>query len=59
LAGTTTAEGGDGAPEPFAFAAVTVHVYDFPFDKPPTTIGETAPAPVPGAPPLEDAHVTP
>ena len=28
--GITTADAGDAGPSPFAFVAVTVHVYDFP-----------------------------
>ena len=52
--GTTTADAGDAAPGPFAFVAATVHVYDFPFDRPPTTIGDPAPGAEPGAPPFDD-----
>jgi hypothetical protein len=57
--GITTAEGGDAGPSPFAFVAVTVHVYDFPFDKPPTTIGDAAPAAAPDVPPFDDVHDAP
>jgi len=38
--GMTAADAGDAAPAPLAFAAVTVHVYDFPFVNAPTTVGE-------------------
>jgi len=55
--GTTTADAGDGALVPFAFVAVTVHVYDFPFERPARTIGEPAPDARPDAPPLDDTHV--
>jgi len=54
--GMTTADAGDGAPSPFAFVAVTVHVYDFPFVSPFTTIGEPAPDAEPAAPPFDDVQ---
>jgi hypothetical protein len=54
--GIATADSAEGAPSPFAFVAVTVHVYDFPFDRPATTIGELAPPSEPAAPPFEDAQ---
>ncbi len=54
--GTAAADADDAAPEPFAFVAVTVHVYDFPFVKPPMTIGEPAPGAEPGVPPFDDTH---
>ncbi len=54
--GITATEAGDAAPVPFAFVAVTVHVYDFPFVRPPTTIGEPAPGPPPATPPFDDTH---
>jgi len=57
--GTTTADAGDAAPVPFAFVAATVHVYDLPFDSPPTTIGEPAPEADPATPPFDDVHVAP
>jgi hypothetical protein len=57
--GMTTADAGDAAPVPFAFVAATVQVYDFPFDRPPTTIGEPAPAAKPDVPPFDDAHDAP
>ena len=54
--GITAADGGEGKLVPFAFVAATVHAYDFPFDKPPTTRGEAAPEPAPATPPFDDAH---
>ena len=57
--GITAADAADGELVPFAFVAVTVHEYDFPFDKPPTTIGEPAPVAEPAAPPFDDTHATP
>jgi hypothetical protein len=54
--GTTTTDATDAGPEPLAFVADTVHVYDFPFDKPPTTTGEPAPDAEPATPPLDDTH---
>jgi hypothetical protein len=54
--GTTTTEAGDAALAPFAFVAVSVQVYDFPFVRPPTTIGDAAPDPAPARPPLDDTH---
>src|SRR3954453_4515363 len=56
--GIATADAGDDAPGPFAFVAVTVHVYDLPFDNDPTTIGELTPEFVPVTPPFDEAHVT-
>jgi hypothetical protein len=56
--GITTAEADDDGPAPFAFVAVTVHVYDFPFVNPPATIGEEAPFPDPAVPPLDDTQFT-
>jgi hypothetical protein len=56
--GTATADAGDAAPVPFAFVADTVHVYDFPFVKLPTTVGDAASAAEPGAPPFDEAHAT-
>jgi hypothetical protein len=41
--GTTAPDAGDAAPVPLAFVAFTVHVYNLPFVKPLTTIGEPAP----------------
>jgi len=55
--GIATADAGDDAPGPFAFVAVTVHVYDLPFDSDPTTIGEAAPEFVPVTPPFDETHV--
>jgi hypothetical protein len=57
--GITAIDAGDAGLVPFAFVAVTVHVYDFPFVKPLTTIGEAAPFIDPAVPPFDDAHVTP
>ena len=57
--GTTAADAGDGTLVPFAFVAVTVHVYDFPFDNAVTTIGELTPAFAPGRPPFEETHAAP
>jgi hypothetical protein len=57
--GMTIADAGEAGPAPFAFVAVTVHVYDFPFVKPPTTIGDDGPDASPGAPPFDDAQLTP
>ncbi len=59
VAGTTTADAGDAPPVPFAFVALTVHVYDFPFVRPTITIGVPAPLPEPGVPPFDDEHTTP
>ena len=56
--GTTAADAGDDAPVPFAFVAATVHVYDFPFVNPPTTVGDARSATEPWAPPFEDVHTT-
>ena len=56
--GTAAADAADAAPAPFAFAALTVHVYDFPFVNPPTTIGDTAPDPAPATPAFDDTHAT-
>ena len=41
---------------PALFVAVTEHVYDFPFVRPDTVIGEAAPDPDPGVPPFDDEH---
>jgi len=54
--GITTADAGEGGPAPFAFVAVTVHEYNFPFVNLLTTIGEFAPEADPAAPPLEDVQ---
>ena len=56
--GTTGADAGDNAPAPFALAATTVHVYDFPLVNPPTTVGDAVSAAEPGAPPFDDVHAT-
>ena len=54
--GMTADDAGEAAPGPFAFVAVTLHVYDKPFDKPPTTIGEPAPVIEPDVPVPEGTH---
>jgi hypothetical protein len=54
--GITAADAGEAAPAPFAFVAVTVHVYDFPFASAPTTIGEPAPDADPAVPPFDDTQ---
>jgi hypothetical protein len=54
--GTTAADATDAAPSPFAFVAVTVHVYDLPFVSDPTTRGEPPPDAEPGAPPFDEAQ---
>ncbi len=51
--GIATTDAGDATPVPSAFVALTVHVYDFPFDNPPTTMGEVAPVAEPVAPPFD------
>ena len=56
--GTTANEAGDNAPAPFAFAAATVHVYDFPFVRPPTTVGEAGSVTEPVTPPFDDTQAT-
>jgi hypothetical protein len=55
--GITIADAGDAGPSPFAFVAVTVHVYDFPFVNAPTTIGDDGPEAEPGAPPFDDTQL--
>ena len=40
VAGIAAAEAEEAGPAPTAFVAVTVHVYDFPFVRPDTVIGE-------------------
>ena len=57
--GTTAGEGVDAGPGPFVFFAETWHVYDLPFDRPTTAIGEPAPEANPGTPPSDDTHDTP
>ena len=54
--GSTAADAGDGALEPFTFAAVTVHVYNFPFVNPPTTVGDARSDTEPVRPPFDDTH---
>ncbi|MDQ1477075.1 MAG: hypothetical protein QOE62_2304 [Actinomycetota bacterium] len=56
--GTTAADAGDAGPGPFVFFAETWHVYDFPFERPTTVIGDPAPATDPGTPPFDDTHDT-
>ena len=56
--GIATADAGDNAPAPFAFAADTEHVYDFPFVNPPITVGDAVSAAAPEVPPFDDTHPT-
>ena len=55
--GVVAAEAGDAAPAPFAFVAATVHVYDLPFVRPPTTVGDAASEADPAAPQFDDVQV--
>jgi hypothetical protein len=55
-AGTNEFDAVDGVLVPFAFVAVTVQLYVFPFVKPVTTSGLVAPETVPSAPPFDDVH---
>ena len=57
--GTAAADAADGVPSPFAFVAVTVHVYDLPFDRPLTVSGDAAPVVDPVVPPFDDTHEAP
>jgi len=57
--GTAATDSGDAGPVPFAFVALTVQVYDFPFDRPPTTVGDAVSEAEPGVPPFDDVHTTP
>jgi hypothetical protein len=57
--GVTAADAGDAGPVPFTFVALTVHVYDFPFVSPPTTVGDAVSAAEPGVPPFDDVHTNP
>ena len=54
--GIAAGDGGDAGLVPFAFVAVTVHVYDFPFVRAPTVIGEPAPFADPEVPPFDDVQ---
>ena len=56
--GITATDAGDAAPVPFAFVAATVQVYDFPFVREPTTVGDAASVTEPVAPPFDDTHTT-
>jgi hypothetical protein len=56
LFGTTTADTGDVGLSPFAFVAVTVHVYDFPFVIKLTISGDPAPDADPATPPFDDTQ---
>ncbi len=58
IAGSKLFDAADAGPVPTAFVAVAVHVYDFPFDNPLTTIGLLEPEAEPDTPPLVDAHDT-
>ena len=55
--GMTAADAGDIGLVPLAFVALTVHVYDFPFDNPPTAIGEAAPLRRTGVPPFDEEQL--
>jgi len=48
--GMTAADAGDAAPAPFVLLAMTEHVYESPFVRPATMIGEVAPVFAPGLP---------
>jgi len=56
VAGWTKFDAADGALVPFAFVAVTRHVYVYPFVSPDTTIGLDEPLAEPDAPPLTEVH---
>ncbi len=56
--GIATADAGEAAVVPFAFVAVIVQVYYFPFVRLPTTIGDAAPFADPGVPPFDDVQLT-
>ena len=58
VAGTKPFDAADGTLGPTAFVAVAVHVYDFPFVNPATTIGLAGPVAEPAAPPFDDVHET-
>jgi hypothetical protein len=55
--GVAARDDGDAGLVPFAFVAVTVHVYDLPLVRPPTVIGEAAPFADPAVPPFDDAQL--
>jgi hypothetical protein len=54
---TTGGDAADGAPVPTAFAAVTLHAYDFPVVVPETVIGLALADTARVAPPFDDVHV--
>jgi hypothetical protein len=54
--GTAAFDAGDAGLVPFAFVAVTVHVYVLPLESEPTTIGDDVAEFVFGAPPFDDTH---
>jgi hypothetical protein len=56
--GTTAADASDAGLVPFTFVADTVHVYDFPFVRPPTTVGDARSDTEPDTPPFDDTHAT-
>jgi hypothetical protein len=56
LAGTKLVDASDASPDPFAFCAVTVHAYVFPFVSPETAIGLAEPPAEPAVPPSEETH---
>jgi hypothetical protein len=55
--GITALDTGEAEPAPFAFFAVTVHMYDLPLVNPSTPIGELTPEAEPKAPPFDDAQI--
>jgi hypothetical protein len=57
-AGEKAPDAADGALDPRAFCAVTVHVYVFVFVRPDTTMGLDDPACEPAKPPLVEVHDT-
>jgi hypothetical protein len=57
--GVTAADAADGRLGPSTLFAVTVHVYDFPFDTEPTTSGELGPEASPATPPSDEPHDAP
>ncbi len=56
--GTAAADAGEKAPVPFPFVAATVHVYDFPFVRPLTTVGDATSLTETVTPPFDDTHAT-
>jgi len=54
--GIATADAAEAGPSPFAFVALTVQVYDFPFVRPVTASGDAAPVTEPAVPPFDDTQ---